>query len=217
MHDRGRCNDVRFSPNGWLVATAGNDDRVCVWDLATGEKLAALIHPDWVHTAHFSRDGRHLLTAGRDGMARLWDWRAGRLVCPAFEHEHEVHAVAFTPDGRHALSASFDGVLKIWEWRTGKPVCPPLALGGAGLSLAVTPDGRRVACGGFMTDLPVFHLDDWLAPPTLATDDLCLWGEIVSAQRIENGGVTNLTAEEWHQRWRDFRARHPGLPRSADR
>jgi hypothetical protein len=131
--------------------------------------------------------------------------------------------VAFTPDGRHVLSASADKALRIWEWRTGKPVCPPLALGGAGLSLAVTPDGERVAVGGFMKELPVFHLGDWLAPAPLGwdgfenrptPDELCLWGEIVSGQRIEDGGgVTNLTAEEWLQRWRDFRRRHPGYAR----
>jgi WD40 repeat protein len=204
------CRDVQFSPNGRLVATAGHDSRVCVWELATGEQIASLPHPDWAYAALFSPDGEHLLTACRDGMARLWDWRAGRLVCPPFEHEHEVHVVAFTPDGRRVLSASDDGVLKIWEWRTGKPVCPPLALGGAGLSLAVTPDGKRVAVGGFMKELPVFHLGDRLVLAPLEPDDLCLWGEIVSGQRIEAGaGVTNLTAEEWLQRWQAFRRRHP--------
>jgi WD40 repeat protein len=210
LKHNGRCQNVQFSPDGRLVATAAFDNRVCVWELATGEQLARLVHPDWAHTAPFSPDGRHLLTACRDNMARLWDWRAGRLVCPPFEHEHEVHAVAFTPDGRHVLSASDDGVLKIWEWRTGKPVCPPLALGGAGLSLAVSPDGRHVAVGGFMKALSVFHLDDWLAPSALEPDDLCLWGEIVSGQRIEDGGgVTNLTADQWLERWRAFRRRHP--------
>jgi eukaryotic-like serine/threonine-protein kinase len=179
--------------------------------VATGEQLACLEHPDWTYTALFSPNGEHLLTACRDHMARLWDWRTGRLVCPPFEHEHEVHAVAFTPDGGHVLSASDDGALKIWEWRTGKPVCPPLALGGAGLILAMTPDGSRVACGGFMKELPVFHLADWLAPSPLGQDDLRLWGEIVAGQRIEDGGgVTNLTAEEWLQRWHEFRKRHPG-------
>jgi WD40 repeat protein len=205
-----KCHDVQFSPDGRLVATAAFDNRVCVWELSTGEPLASLAHPDWTYTALFSPNGRHLLTACRDGMARLWDWRADRLVCPPFEHEHEVHAVAFTPDGRHVLSAGDDWTLRIWEWRTGKPVCPPLALGGTGLSLAVTPDGKRVAVGGFLKDLPVFHLDDWLTPTTLASDDLCAWGEIVSGQRIEDGGgVTNLTADEWLKRWRDFRRRHP--------
>jgi hypothetical protein len=48
-----------------------------------------------------------------------------------------------------------------------------------------------------MNELPVFHLADWLTPAPLKPDDLCLWGEIVSGQRIEaGGGVTNLTAEE---------------------
>jgi hypothetical protein len=90
-----------------------------------------------------------------------------------------------------------------------------LALGGAGLSLAVTPDGRRVACGGFMNELPVFHLADWLTPAPREPDDLCLWGEIVSGQRIEaDGGVTNLTAEEWLARWREFRRRHPDSGRA---
>jgi WD40 repeat protein/serine/threonine protein kinase len=208
---KNRCLGVRFSADGKLIATAGVDNLVCVWDFATGEQLASFPHPDRTYPAQFSPDGQHLLTACRDGMARLWDWRAGRLVCPPFEHEHEVHAAAFTPDGRHVLSASDDGILKVWEWRTGKPVCPPFALGGAGLSLAVTPDGKRVAVGGFMKELPVFRLDDWLTPAPLEPDDLCLWGEIVSGQRIETGGgVTNLTADEWLLRWRDFRARHPG-------
>jgi WD40 repeat protein len=209
-HEDRACYDVRFSPDGRLVATAALDNRVRVWQLVTGERLADLVHPDWAFTAPFSPDGRYLLTACRDHMARLWDWRAGRLVCPPFEHEHEANAVAFTPDGRHVLSAGKDKALRIWEWRTGKPVCPPLALGGAGLSLAVTPDGRWVACGGQMNALPVFHLADWLTPATLEPDDLCVWGEIVSGQRVEDGGgVTNLTAEEWLQRWRDFRGRHP--------
>ena len=85
-----------------------------------------------------------------------------------------------------------------------------MALGGAGLSLAVTPDSRQVACGGFMKYLSVFHLGDWLASAPLEVDDLCLWGEIVSGQRVEDGGVTNLTADEWLQRWQAFRRRQPG-------
>jgi WD40 repeat protein len=211
LKHEGTCNNVQFSPDGQLVATTGLDKLVRVWVLATGAPVTKIDHPDWVFAAVFSPDGKHLLTACRDGMARLWDWREGRLVCPPFKHEHEVGDVAFTPDGRHVLTVSHDGVLQISECRTGKLVCPPLPLGGAGLSLAVTPDGKRVACGGFVNDLPVFHLDDWLAEATLEADDLCLWGELVSGQRIEagGGGVTNLTDQEWLDRWRDFRARHP--------
>jgi hypothetical protein len=57
--------------------------------------------------------------------------------------------------------------------------------------------------------LSVFDLEDWLAPATLGADDSCTWAEIVSGQRIEDGGLVNLTADEWLARWRDFRRRHP--------
>jgi hypothetical protein len=151
-----------------------------------------------------------LLPGCRYSGARLWYWRAARLVCPPLAHAHEVLAVAFTPDGRHVLSAGNDKVVRVWEWHTGKPVCPPLPHGGFFASLAVTPDGSRVACGGLLDALAVFRLDNRLVPAALEPDDLCLWGEIVSGQRVEaGGGVTNLTAEEWLQRWRDFRQRHP--------
>ena len=82
----------------------------------------------------------------------------------------------------------------------------------------MTSDGTRVAVGGFMKEPPVFHLDDWLAPAPLEPNDLCALGEIVSGQRIEaGGGVTNLTAEEWLERWHDFRGRHPEMvPTLAD-
>jgi WD40 repeat protein len=211
-HKHNWCHDVGFSPDGQLVATAGLDNWVYVWELATGEKLASLQHPDWAFTAVFSPDGKYLLTACRDHMARLWDWRTDQQRSRyTFEHEHEVSTVAFTPNGRHVLSTSDDGVLKIWERPTGKPVCPPFALGGWKLTPAMTPDGRRVACGSSpLGELSVLYLADWLAPSPLEPDDLCLWGEIVSGQRIEaGGGVTNLTAEEWLARWRAFRSRHP--------
>jgi WD40 repeat protein len=208
-HDR-RCYDVQLSADGKLVATAALDNRVRVWELATGERLADIVHPDWTFTALFSPNDNYLLTACRDNMARLWDWRTGRLVCPPFEHEHEANIVAFTPDSNYVLSTGKDKTLRIWEWHTGKPVCPPLPLGGAGQSLAITPDGSHVACGGQMNALPVIQLDDWLAPAALPPDDLCLWGEIMSGQRVEEGGgVTNLTAEQWLKRWSEFRARHP--------
>src|SRR5262249_2837506 len=43
------CHDGQFSPDGRLVATAGLDNRVCAWELATGRQLAGLAHPDFTY------------------------------------------------------------------------------------------------------------------------------------------------------------------------
>jgi WD40 repeat protein len=211
LEHRGTCREVQFSADGKLVATASFDNTARVWELSTGRPLAELTHPDWVMLATFSPDGQRLLTGCRDGMARLWDWQTGRLVNPAFEHEHEIHAATFTPDGLRVVTVGDDKVLRLWETATGKPLTPPLPLGGAGLSVLVTPDGKRAIAGGFLDALPVFYLPDWLTPAPLTADDLCTLGELLSGQRVhESGGVINLTAAEWLDRWRTFSAVHHG-------
>jgi len=68
--------------------------------------------------------------------------------------------------------------------------------------------------------LEVIHLDDVAEDRELDADDLCLWAELLSGQHVhEGGGVTNLTAEEWLERWQAFHRRHPrfGLPGAPQR
>ena len=107
------------------------------------------------------------------------------------------------------------GGVRIWEWRTGKLVTPPHSIGsGEMLSLAVTPDGQYVVVGGrYMDALQVIHLGDLSPRHELDADDLCTWAELLSGQRVHEGGVADLTAEEWLERWRAFRRRQPAYPR----
>jgi len=204
------CNDVQFSPDHRYVATGARDNLLKMWDWSTGEQVGEpLPHPDWVYSVRFSPDGRRLLTGCRDGRARLWDIRTGQLLW-VVAHDHEIHAVAFTPDGRWALTAGDDRTLRIWDAATSKALAPPLPLDGEGLSLAVTPNGRHAVVSGFMPTLSVYHLDQLGGEAALELDDLCLWGEILSGQRVQEGsGTTMLTMAQWLERWQEFRRRHP--------
>jgi WD40 repeat protein len=206
------CHDVHFSADGHLVAIAAFDGTARVLSYATGQLDGApLKHPDWVFDAQFSPDGRHLLTTCRDSMARVWDWKARRLVSPPLVHGNEVHAAAFTPDGNWVVTASLDRTARVWDWRTGMPVTPGLPLRGRGLNVAVTADSRYAVVGGFAVALEVIHLADLAEDEELDAEDLCQWAEVLSGQRVhEGGGVANLTAQEWLDRWQAFHPRHPG-------
>jgi WD40 repeat protein len=185
------------------MAPASYDGSVRVRDAAAGSVVAELPdHPDHVHTARFSPDARLLVTACRDHLVRVWEWRTGRLVCPPFEHAKEATTAAFTRDGLWVLSAGDDGTARSWEWRTGKPLTPPLIIWGGFMDLAVSPTGRHAVVAGSHSVMTVLDLGE-LAPPALDPDGLCRWAELLSGQRLhEGGGTVNLSATEWLVRWR---------------
>ena len=115
-----------------LVVVGGRPDQVA--------ELPA--HPDRVYSAGFSPDGRLIVTACRDRAVRVWDWRAGRLACPPFEHAKDAMAATFTPDGRWVLSVGVEGTARAYV-KLGAPYPDPHTLEAAvrRLEPAAVPGG----------------------------------------------------------------------------
>ncbi|AMV36616.1 WD40 repeat domain-containing protein [Planctomyces sp. SH-PL62] len=67
-------NALAFSPDGGLLAVAGLDQSIQVWDVGTktlrGELDEGL---GWVKAVLFTQDGSRLAYGGRDGGIRFWD------------------------------------------------------------------------------------------------------------------------------------------------
>ncbi len=63
---------MRFTPNSELLASAGGDGDVYVWDLRSREYRVYLGHDAAVFDLDISPDGQQLLSASGDETARLW-------------------------------------------------------------------------------------------------------------------------------------------------
>jgi WD40 repeat protein len=76
---------VAFSSDGKLLASAGTDQTVRLWDVASGEQHGEPLtgHTDWVNAVAFSSDGKLLASAGNDRTVRLWNLEEESLVAKA--------------------------------------------------------------------------------------------------------------------------------------
>jgi RNA polymerase sigma factor (sigma-70 family) len=119
---RGRHADhlsaLALSPDGKLLVTRASDDRVRLWEAATGKELHALggrkeLPGLWGFA--FAPDGKVLVTAGADGMLRFWDTNSGRERHRAEGNPHGVRCLAFSGDGKLLAVGGEDNALDLWD------------------------------------------------------------------------------------------------------
>ncbi|WP_426503794.1 Hsp70 family protein [Dactylosporangium sp. McL0621] len=108
---RGAVLGVAFG--GSVVASAGADATVRLWDGGTGRVLTG--HLDPVTAVAFSPDATLLASAGLDSTIRLWDPATGAHLHTLDGHDGAVRALAFTPDGSTLVSAGADGAVRLFS------------------------------------------------------------------------------------------------------
>lgn len=68
-----RVNSLDFSPDGDLLASGSNDQRIGLWDVENGEPMRLIHeHTDSVLAVQFSPDGSFLASTSKDGQVILW-------------------------------------------------------------------------------------------------------------------------------------------------
>lgn len=74
-------NDVCFSPNGKLIATASEDGTIKIWSARTALLVRTIVgHEGAVRSCHFAKDSRALVSCGVDKTIRIWDTFIGEMI-----------------------------------------------------------------------------------------------------------------------------------------
>ncbi|XP_068428048.1 chromatin assembly factor 1 subunit B isoform X2 [Clinocottus analis] len=136
-------NVVRFSPNGELLASGGDDAAILLWKLNDSkepepapmfqeEEDAQLNKESWsvvktlrghiedVYDICWTRDGNFMVSGSVDNTAIMWDINKGQKLCILNDHKSYVQGVTWDPLGQYVATLSSDRLMRVYSTHTKK-------------------------------------------------------------------------------------------------
>ncbi|XP_010131275.1 PREDICTED: notchless protein homolog 1, partial [Buceros rhinoceros silvestris] len=107
-------NQVLFSPDTRIIASASFDKSIKLWDGRTGKYLTSLRgHVSAVYQIAWSADSRLLVSGSSDSTLKVWDAKTKKLAIDLPGHADEVYATDWSPDGQRVASGGKDKCLRM--------------------------------------------------------------------------------------------------------
>ena len=148
---------VAYSPQGDIIASAGEDTTIKLWQTDGGLLKTWKAHDSTIWQISFSPNGEMIASASADGTVKLWQ-RDGTLLRTFTGHQGTAFHVTFHPQGNLIASSGGENTIKLWNLdgtlvRTLKG--HKSIIGG----LDFSPDGQILASASADSTVKLWNLD----------------------------------------------------------
>ena len=149
-----------FSPKGLLLASAGKDSSIKLWDTNTRKIKNRLSgHSGVITDLAFSPTDYRLATAGEDMTVRLWSRSENyENVSVIKAHDTAVNAVSISADGKILASGGGDSLIKLWDPVTENLITTLSGHDGGVTALCFSPDKRILASAGLDSTVKLWDI-----------------------------------------------------------
>ena len=160
---------VAFAADGNTLASGSRDDRVIVWDVASGKPLHVLTQPsDDVYCVAYSPDGTLLAACSADNRVYIWNVPSYELK-EIFHGDAVLRNLSFSPDGKLLACGGYDKEVWIWDLtqtssaeKKRKPFKNFHGYSGNVKAVEFSADGKMLLTGGMQSQVLIW---DPLAKP----------------------------------------------------
>ena len=152
---------VAISSDNKLLASAGRDRAIRVWNLQTGELVRTLqVRGSAVESIEFAPKSNRLLSGHRDGIARIWNPLQHRSEVAALRHGARMTQARFHPVESMAVTMDATGTLVWWNLASKSEERRGNKLGNGYRVMEISSDGLQIAVAGSSGELLVLDESD---------------------------------------------------------
>jgi len=140
-------DSARLSPDGKVLATTHTNNKMNLWDSASGEKIRTVTHLNkkLVTFGPFSPDSQILAGCETHFRPTFWNLETREKTTALSAHKMEIVGSAFAPNGRVYATAGSDGVVKLWDVSNGNEIATLAGYKEGVWSVAFSPEGGTLA------------------------------------------------------------------------